>query len=183
MLEALKLESGSLHTLAAFPDLFLQPRHNWPTGDIAVAPEDITVRRRPNAIDVIATVRNFGGADLHNAHVSIIAATGGRGQTPTGRRSFVVNVPGGGSAEVTASFPMPAGYGTVLVPRGTAHQPCALRHVDGRSHTGRLRRLPNREPAGRASRLRRLATRPVRFRLPRFLTRSGSRRHRPARTG
>jgi hypothetical protein len=73
------------------------------------------VRRRPNAIDVIATVRNFGGADLHNAHVSIIAATGGRGQTPTGRRSFVVNVPGGGSAEVTASFPMPAGYGTVLV--------------------------------------------------------------------
>ena len=114
--EAVVLRSAHLDNLAALPSTLAQPPENWPLGDIAVAPEDIVVSRLGQSVEVTATIRNFGGADLHNAHVYIVTGTGaGRTAKTGGRRSFVIDIPRGGSTTISATLPLPAAYGVVLI--------------------------------------------------------------------
>jgi len=114
--QAMVLHSAHLDNLAALPSILVQPPETWPLGDIAVAPEDIVVSRRGQDVDVTATIRNFGGADLHNAHVYVTTGTGaGRTAKTAGLRSFVIDIPRGGSTTITATLPLTAAYGVVLI--------------------------------------------------------------------
>jgi hypothetical protein len=114
--EALQIGGASLESIAVLPELLVQPPETWPAGDVAVAPEEITVVRRSTTVDVTATIRNFGGADLHNAHVFLSTITeDAGGQREAGRRVLTIHVPHGGATAVSASLPMPAAYGAVLV--------------------------------------------------------------------
>lgn len=79
---------------------------------LSVAPEDIAVARTATAVHLAAIIRNSGNANSRGAHVMISAAVNAADGGIT--RSFVVDVPTGGTTEVKLSMPFSAPYGAVV---------------------------------------------------------------------
>lgn len=116
--EALRLHGPSTsgvtahERLSALPTLLAQPSETWPTADVSVAPDDMTLAASSGAIRFEVTVRNTGGVDLHGAVISVLTTTEeGRGDS----QSFVRNIPRGGDARVEGTIAMPGSYGALLV--------------------------------------------------------------------
>ena len=98
--------------LAALPALLAADPSSWPSADLSVAPHDIAVTRTATAIEISAVIRNYGNAPSRGAKVIIVAATSASDRGIT--RTFVVDVPRGGTREVALSLPFKAPYGFVL---------------------------------------------------------------------
>jgi hypothetical protein len=98
--------------LAALPGLLAAPRSSWPSADLSLAPEDITVTRTATTVDIAAVIRNTGNANSRGAQLMISAATSAvdRGIT----RSIVVDVPRFGTREIRLSVPFSARYGIIV---------------------------------------------------------------------
>ena len=99
--------------LSALPNLLAAGPSSWPSGDLSVAPEDITVTRTPTALRVTAIVRNAGTAHIRGAEVMIGIATSATDRGIT--RGFVVDVPRGSEREIQLSVPFTAPYGVIVV--------------------------------------------------------------------
>ena len=99
--------------LSALPALLAAGRSSWPSADLSVAPEDISVTRTATSVHIAAVIRNSGNANTHGAEIMIgaVKSAADRGIN----RSFVVDVPRGGTAEIKLSLPFSAPYGAVLV--------------------------------------------------------------------
>ena len=99
--------------LSALPGLLAAGPSSWPHADLSVAPEDVTVTRTATSVNIAAVIRNSGNATTRGAEIMIGAVTNvaDRGIT----RSFVVDVPRGGTAEIELSVLFSAPYGAVLV--------------------------------------------------------------------
>lgn len=121
-----------------------------PTGDVAIAPDDIVITPRtpkpgaPAAVTV--TVRNQGQGDLHKVAVSVAF-----GESPIARgtsRQFVVDVPAQSSVEITLDAVFPQGFGFLMAhamqigehapheswtPDPTPEDACAFRIVNPRA--------------------------------------------------
>ena len=98
--------------LSALPGLLAAPPASWPSPDLSVAPEDIAVTRTATTVHIAAIIRNSGNANSRGALVMIGAATSATDRGIT--RSFVVDVPRGGTKEIEVSVPFSAPYGAVL---------------------------------------------------------------------
>jgi hypothetical protein len=121
-----------------------------PTGDVAIAPDDILITPHnpkpglPAAVTV--TVRNQGQGDLHKAlvYVAFGSTVTARGQT----RQFVVDLPAQSSVEITLDAVFPQGFGFVMAhamqigehapqdswnPDPTPEDACAFRIVNPRA--------------------------------------------------
>jgi hypothetical protein len=99
--------------LSALPGLLAAGPSSWPHADLSVAPEDITVTRTATSVHVAAVIRNSGNAHTRGAEIMIGAATSAADRGIN--RSFVVDVPRGGTAEIKLSLPFSAPYGAVVV--------------------------------------------------------------------
>jgi hypothetical protein len=99
--------------LSALPDLLAAGPSSWSHADLSVAPEDITVTRSATSVHIAAVIRNSGNANTHGAEIMIGAVTSAADRGIN--RSFVVDVPRGGTAEIKLSLPFSAPYGAVLV--------------------------------------------------------------------
>jgi hypothetical protein len=99
--------------LSALPDLLAAGPSSWPSADLSVAPEDIAVTRTATTVHIAAVIRNSGNANTRGAQVMIGAVTSAADRGIT--RSFVVDVPRGGTTEIELSVPFSAPYGAVLV--------------------------------------------------------------------
>ena len=98
--------------LSALPGLLAAAPASWPSPDLSVAPEDIAVTRTATTVHIAAVIRNSGNATSRGALVMIGVATSATDRGVT--RSFVVDVPGGGTKEIEVSVPFSAPYGAVL---------------------------------------------------------------------
>jgi hypothetical protein len=98
--------------LSALPGLLAAPPSSWPSADLSVAPEDITVTRTATSVHIAAVIRNSGNANSRGAHVMITAATSAADRGIT--RGFVVDVPRGATTAIELSVPFSAPYGVVL---------------------------------------------------------------------
>jgi hypothetical protein len=110
--EGLTLRRSEFETLSALPALLTATPETWPAADLSIAPEDVAVARQGNAVRVTATIRNSGAVNARGALVSIATTTDGRVGP---RRSFVVDVPKGGSTSVRVALPFDNPYGAVVV--------------------------------------------------------------------
>jgi hypothetical protein len=111
-LEGMTLRGSEFENLAALPELLHTPSDAWPAGDVAVAPEDIEIRRERNVIHVAATIRNNGPLNLHGVLVELATTFDGRVGT---EQRFVMKLPKYGSVLVRATLPMSQPYGAVVV--------------------------------------------------------------------
>lgn len=98
--------------LSALPSLLAAPPSSWPSADLSVAPEDIAVTRTATTVHIAAVIRNSGNANSRGAQVMISAATSATDRGIS--RSFVVDVPRGGTMEIELSVPFSAPYGAVV---------------------------------------------------------------------
>jgi hypothetical protein len=101
--------SDGLSTLSS---LLAADPSSWPSADLSVAPEDIVVTRTAATVHIAAVIRNSGNANSRGAEVIIgtVTSAADRGIT----RSFVVDVPRGGTTKIELSVPFSASYGAVL---------------------------------------------------------------------
>lgn len=98
--------------LSALPSLLAAGPSSWPSADLSVAPEDITVTRTATSVHIAAVIRNSGNAHARGAEVMIGAVTSAADRGIT--RSFVVDVPRGATTEIELSVPFSAPYGAVV---------------------------------------------------------------------
>jgi hypothetical protein len=94
------------------PGLLAADPSSWPSADLSVAPEDIVVTRTATTVHMTVVVRNSGNANTRGAEVVISAATDAADRGIT--RSFVVDVPRGGTMEIKLSVPFSTPYGVVV---------------------------------------------------------------------
>ena len=99
--------------LSALSGLLAAGPSSWPSADLSVAPEDIAVTRTATTIQLAAVIRNSGNANTRGAQVMISATTSAADRGIT--RSFVIDVPRGGTTEIELSMPFSAPYGVVVV--------------------------------------------------------------------
>jgi hypothetical protein len=135
--------------LSVLPLLIDTDPASRPTGDVAIAPDDIVITPgtpapgAPAAVTV--TVRNQGQADLHK--VAVFVAFGTSATAGTSRR-FVVDVPAQNSVEITLDVVFPQGFGFLMAqamqigehaphdswtPDPTPEDACAFRIVNPRA--------------------------------------------------
>ena len=98
--------------LSTLPSLVAAGPSSWPSADLSVAPEDIAVTRTATSVHIAAVIRNSGNANARGAEVMIGAVTSAADRGIT--RSFVVDVPRGGTTEIELSVPFSAPYGAVV---------------------------------------------------------------------
>ncbi len=98
--------------LSALPGLLAAGPSSWPSANLSVAPEDITVTRTATSVHIAAVIRNSGTANSRGAEVMIGAVTSAADRGIT--RSFVVDVPRGGTTEIELLVPFSASYGAVV---------------------------------------------------------------------
>jgi hypothetical protein len=98
--------------LSTLPSLLAGGPSSWPSADLSVAPEDIAVTRTATSVHIAAIIRNSGNANARGAYVMIGAVTSAADRGVT--RSFVVDVPRGGTTEIELSVPFSAPYGAVV---------------------------------------------------------------------
>jgi hypothetical protein len=81
--EGMLMGGIEFRSVALLPELLVTPREAWPSsGDVSIAPEEISLSVVKQTVRVTAQVRNIGGEPLHGVHVSIAMATGNeRGQS------------------------------------------------------------------------------------------------------
>jgi hypothetical protein len=125
VLEAIGLSrggSGSLR-LSELAALLDAPGDAWPAASVSLLPSDIVLTpldARATQFRFDVTVRNTGDVDVQNVELQINGYSVAR-ETAVLRRSFVRNVPRGGSATVTLSATFADGYGLIearALPRG-----------------------------------------------------------------
>ncbi len=98
--------------LSTLPGLLAADPSSWPSADLSVAPEDIVVTRTAATVHIAAVIRNSGNANSRGAEVTIGAVTSAADRGIT--RSFVVDVPRGGTTKIELSLPFSASYGAVV---------------------------------------------------------------------
>ena len=145
-------------SLAELPALLAADPSQLPTGDISVAPEDISIAPVQTAagpqLEVSAIVRNNGPADLRGVQVFVLSTVNGENGP---RASAVVDVPRGGHAVVRQVLPFSAPYGTVLVhaQQASEHGPFESFSSDPTPDDAMAFRIVNAKnaPAGYAARI------------------------------
>jgi hypothetical protein len=130
--EGLKLSysaSTDFDDLSALPALLESDPNTWPRPDVSVAPEDIIVTRVGSSLQISATVRNNGLADVRGVQVYLAASVHGEHGA---KRSVVVDVPRRGQVEIKQRLPFSAPYGTVVVHalQLSEHNPFDSWHAD-----------------------------------------------------
>jgi hypothetical protein len=114
--EALKLQGGGATSeyddLAVLPGLLAMDPSAWPRADVSVAPEDVRIARIGSQVDVVAVVRNSGDVGVRGVQVMVDATVHGKRGFD---RTYIVDVPPRGSAEIRTRIPFSAPYGVVVV--------------------------------------------------------------------
>jgi hypothetical protein len=161
--EGFKLLHGSqteYDTLAELPALLAADPSQLPTGDISVAPEDISIAPVQTTagpqLEISAIVRNNGPADLRGVQVFVLSTVNGENGP---RAAAVVDVPRRGHAVVRQVLPFSGPYGTVLVHalQGSEHGPFESFSPDPTPDDAIAFRIVNAKnaPAGYAARIAR----------------------------
>jgi hypothetical protein len=98
--------------LSTLPRLLAGGPSTWPSADLSIAPQDLAVTRTATSVHIAAVIRNSGNANARGAEVMIGAVTSAADRGIT--RTFVVDVPRGGTMEIDLSVPFSAPYGAVV---------------------------------------------------------------------
>ena len=99
-------------SLASLPDLLASPRETWPSGDVEVAPEDMTITTGDGLVRLSATVRNAGPGPLYGVLLTAGISTGhDRGS----ERRLVFDLPANGSKTVDVELPLLSRYAVIMV--------------------------------------------------------------------
>jgi len=110
--EGMRLGGREYESLASLPGLLSTPGDDWPSGDVSVAPEEMTISVKRETVHLNAIVRNNGPQPL--VGVSLIT-----GFTPGRDRGInhqlVINLPPYGSKNIEVEFPLVGRYGTVVL--------------------------------------------------------------------
>jgi hypothetical protein len=142
--------------LGALPALLTTDPSQWPRADVSVAPEDVTISRAGSNLSISAIVRNSGLVGVRGVEVSIDATIHGERGGP--QRTFVVEVPAGGSVELKTHLPFAAPYGSVVVfaKQASNHAPFESWHFDPTPEDAITFRVvsPERAPKGYEAGLR-----------------------------
>jgi hypothetical protein len=111
--EGMMMGGVEFRSLSLLPELLVTPREAWPSsGDVSVAPEEISLIVGKQTVRVTAQIRNIGGEPLHGVHVSIAMATGReRGQL----LARVVDLAPNSATPIEAELPLNNRYATVVI--------------------------------------------------------------------
>jgi len=110
--EGMRLGGREYESLAALPGLLSTPADDWPSGDVSVAPEEMTISVNRRTIRLNAIVRNNGSQPLLGVTLGIGFGTG---QTRGISRQLVIDLPPHESKSIEVEFPLFTRYGFVLV--------------------------------------------------------------------
>lgn len=111
--EGMRLGGVNFGSLASVPALLSSPRETWPSGDVAVAAEEMSVRAADGKVRLTAVVRNIGTEPLHGVSLFVNFATGQEQRvTP---RMLVIDLGANGSETIETELPMTAPYGVVVI--------------------------------------------------------------------
>jgi hypothetical protein len=110
--QGMRLRGREYESLASLPGLLSTPADDWPSGDVSVAPEEMTISVNREAVRLNAIVRNNGSQPL--LRVRLVAGFG------TGRErgiihQLVVDIPPHGSKDIEVEFPLVSRYGVVVL--------------------------------------------------------------------
>jgi hypothetical protein len=121
--EGMRLGGVEFESLASLRELLSTPRDAWPSGDVSVAPEEMTVSVNRGTVHLNAIVRNNGSQPLLG--VALLAGiTTGRERGVN--RQLVIDLPPHGSKRIDVDFPLLNRYGTVFLQAlqlGAEHAP------------------------------------------------------------
>jgi hypothetical protein len=110
--EGMRLRGREYESLASLPELLSMPPDSWPSGDVSVAPEEMTVSINRGTVRLNAIVRNNGSQPLLG--VALLAGiTTGRERGVN--RQLVIDLPPYGSKTIDVEFPLLNRYGTVFL--------------------------------------------------------------------
>ena len=110
--EGMLMGGIEFRSVSLLPELLATPREAWPSGDVSIAPEEISLTVAKQTVRITAQVRNIGGEPLHDVHVTIAMATGNeRGQS----LARVVDIAPYGATPIEAELPLNNRYATVMI--------------------------------------------------------------------
>jgi len=120
--EGMRLRERQFESLSPLPALLSTPPDEWPSGDVSVAPEEMTVSVNRGTAHLNAIVRNKGSQALRGVAIFVSIGTGTeRGLT----RQLVIDLAPFGSKTIDLELPLLDRYATVvlLALQGTEHAP------------------------------------------------------------
>jgi hypothetical protein len=99
-------------SIASLPDLLATPRESWRSGDVAVAPEEMSIQVGRTSVRLTATVRNIGPEPLHGVYLSVVMSSGDdRGV----RRAVVMDLPAYDSRLLELELPLMTRHAAVVI--------------------------------------------------------------------
>ena len=120
--EGMRLREREYESLAPLPALLSTPPDEWPSGDVSVAPEEMTISVTRATVHLNATVRNNGSQPLRGVAIYVSIGTG---RERGGNRQLVIDLAPFGSKTIDVELPLVDRYATVVlqVLQGTEHAP------------------------------------------------------------
>lgn len=112
MFEGIRLRGREYESLAALPGLLSTPPEDWPSGDVSVAPEEMTISVSRGTVHVKAVVRNNGSQPLPG--VALVVGIG-TGRERGINRQLVVDLLAFASKTIDVELPLLDRYGTVFL--------------------------------------------------------------------
>jgi hypothetical protein len=112
VLEGMRLRGREYESLASLPGLLSTPPDDWPSGDVSVAPGEMTISVDRGTVRLNAIVRNNGSQPLVGVALGVSYAAG---RELVMNRQFVIDIPANGSKDIEVEFPLLYRYGVVML--------------------------------------------------------------------
>ena len=110
--EGMRLRGREYDSLASLPGLLSTPPDEWPSGDVSVAPEEMTISGARGTVRLNAIVRNNGSQPLVGVALGVSYAAG---RELGMNRQLVIDIPANGSKDIEVEFPLLYRYGVVML--------------------------------------------------------------------
>ena len=110
--EGMRLRGREYESLASLPGLLSTPADDWPSGDVSVAPEEMTISVDRGTVRLNAIVRNNGPQPLVGVALAVSYAAG---RELGMNRQLVIDLTPHGSKDIEVEFPLLYRYGAVVL--------------------------------------------------------------------
>jgi hypothetical protein len=110
--DGMRLRGREYESLASLPGLLSTPPDDWPSGDVSVAPEEMTISVNRGTVRLNAIVRNNGSQPLVGVALAVSYAAG---RELGMNRQLVIDLTPHGSKNIEVEFPLLYRYGAVVL--------------------------------------------------------------------
>jgi hypothetical protein len=110
--DGMRLRGREYDSLASLPGLLSTPPDEWPSGDVSVAPEEMTISVNQGTVRLNAIVRNNRSQPLVGVALAVSYAAG---RELGMNRQLVIDLTPHGSKDIEVEFPLLYRYGAVVL--------------------------------------------------------------------